>query len=198
MQIISPPAHKHHKLLLTASMPSRDTKHTETHRVQEGSTSYISHEQVWNCLSRNTGFPFQPVPAEPRVAMEESPRNQIMNHKSVFLSYTSSKYCWEIPPSPSVPVSCITNHRELWQSTRYTPMLAASSGRYKSFPLPLVRRWNLNMLQGGIYPRVKSFLPARDRYLTLKRRCGTGMSYNAWHCLVPQNHLKLARICTGT
>lgn len=79
--MISPPAHKHQKLLLTANMPSRGTKYIETCWVQEGSTVYIGHDQVWNCLSRNAGLPFQPVPAKPSVAMDESPESQIKSHK---------------------------------------------------------------------------------------------------------------------
>lgn len=152
-----PPCHKHQKLLLTASMSSRGTKYTGTHWVQEGSTFYISHDWVWNSLGRNARFPFQPVAAEPSVAMDESPKKQIVNCRSVSLSCASSKYCSEISHLPAAPVSCITNQRELWQNASYTQRLAASLDRYLSFSLPLVRRWKLNMLQGGICPRGKVF-----------------------------------------
>lgn len=174
-QMISPAAHKHQKLLLTANMPSRGTKYIETRWVQEGSTVYIGHDGVWNCLGRNGGFPFQPVPAKPSVATDESPESQIMSHKSVFLSCTSSKYCSETSHSPSAPVSCTTNQRELWQSASYTPTLAASLDRYKWFPF-LGQEVKTKHTAGGICPRGKSFLPTKDSYITFKRRCVTGMS----------------------
>lgn len=63
---------------------------------------------------------------------------------------------------------------------------------------PLGQEVKTKYAAGGMCPRGKSFLPTKDSYLTFKTRCATGMSYNAWHCLLPQNHLKLTRVCTST
>lgn len=122
-------------------------------------------------------------------------KSQIMNHKSVFMSCTSSKYCLETFHSPSEPVSNVTNQRLLWQSASYTPTLAAGLTRYNLFSF-LGQEVETKHVAEGTCLQGKKFLPTEESYITCKRRCVTGICYKAWHCLLPGNNLKLVRVCT--